>query len=122
MNPLAELTIEDHDGFQLARIDGEIDLSNASQLLDRLLAAISNQSHSVILDLSATGYLDSAGLRLVFETRRALGARRQQLRVVAPPNTFVADVLHATRLGDSIPIDPSLSDSLDAVARSATRG
>jgi len=120
--PLATLTIDEHQGFQVAHIRGEVDLSNARKLLESLLGAISNRSHSVILDLSATRYLDSAGLRLVFEARRALRERRQRLRVVAPPNTFVAEVLETAGLKESVPIDASLADSLDAVTRPATQG
>jgi len=122
VHPLGSLTVEEHDGVQVARLEGEVDLSNAAELLERLLAAIPNRSHGVILDLSATSYLDSAGLRLVFEARRALSQRRQTLRVVAPPNTFVADVLRATRLAETVPIDGSLADALTAVSRRSTPG
>jgi anti-anti-sigma factor len=109
-------TVEEHDEFAVARLVGEVDLSNAVKLLERLLAAISNRSHSVILDLSATDYLDSAGLRLVFEARRALHARRQRLRVVAPPDGFAAEVLRTAGLGETVPVDGALSDALDAVS------
>jgi anti-anti-sigma factor len=122
LKPLATLTLEERDGIQIVRVDGEVDLSNAPALLDRLLHAVSNRSHSVILDLSSTGYLDSAGLRLVFEAQRALRERRQGLRIVAPPDTFVADVLAATGLGESVPIDRSLADAVEAVSRPAAEG
>jgi anti-sigma B factor antagonist len=122
VNPLATLAFDEQEGFQVASLEGEIDLSNAADLLARLLAGVSNRSHSVILDLTETSYLDSAGVRLVFEARRALAERRQRLRVVAPPNTFVADVLDATGLGDAITIHRSLADALDAASRPAAQG
>lgn len=122
MTPAATLTIHEHDGLQIARLQGEVDLANAAELLDRLLGAISSRSHSVVLDLTVTRYLDSAGLRLIFETRRALRNRRQALRVVAAPATFVADVLEMAGFEDVVPIHASVADALDAISRSTAQG
>lgn len=119
---MATLTIQDRDRFQVARLEGEIDLANARGLRDRLLGAISNRSHSLVLDLTATRYLDSAGLRLVFEARRALRDRRQRLRVVATPGSFVAEVLETAGIEEFVPIDASLDDAVDAVSESTAQG
>jgi hypothetical protein len=41
--------------------------------------------------------------------------RRQQLRLVVPPRSFVTEVLDAVSMQDSVPIDPVLGDALRAV-------
>jgi anti-anti-sigma factor len=51
------------DGRQTLTADGEIDMSNASQLGDALEQA---GTGPVVVDLSAVGYLDSAGLTVLF--------------------------------------------------------
>ena len=47
-------------------VNGEIDLTNRDAVADRLNAAITNQTTSVVIDLEAVSYLDSSGLRLFF--------------------------------------------------------
>jgi len=50
------------DGTSVLSVVGEIDMSNAAVLAEALDAA---KDH-VLLDLSAVGYLDSAGLAVLF--------------------------------------------------------
>ena len=120
MSQLADLSLETRGDVQLARIEGEVDLSNATEIGDRVLEATSNDVGTVILDLSDTSYLDSAGLRLILDLRLRLEHRRQRLRIVAPAETFVADVLNITAIEDSVPIDRSLADALEAAAGSGS--
>jgi anti-sigma B factor antagonist len=51
------------DGSQVLTADGEIDMSNAGQLGDALAQA---GDGPVVVDLTAVGYLDSAGLTVLF--------------------------------------------------------
>ena len=51
------------DGRQILTADGEIDMSNADQLREALTQAGNGR---VLVDLSAVGYLDSAGLTVLF--------------------------------------------------------
>lgn len=51
------------DGGQTLTADGEIDMSNAGQLRDALAQA---GTGPVLVDLTAVGYLDSAGLTVLF--------------------------------------------------------
>jgi hypothetical protein len=41
--------------------------------------------------------------------------RRQQLRLVVTPKSFVSEVLAAVSMEDSVPIDPAVADALRAV-------
>jgi anti-anti-sigma factor len=70
-------------------LSGEIDLANIDIVGAELLGAISNQLVDVVVDLSDLTYLDSAGLRVLFE----LGARLETLqigfRLVVPPHSTV---------------------------------
>ncbi len=51
------------DGSQVLTADGEIDMSNAGQLGDALAQT---GDGPVVVDLTAVGYLDSAGLTVLF--------------------------------------------------------
>ena len=61
--PLTLSTNRHPDGSLVLTADGEIDMSNASQLGDALAQA---GDGPVVVDLTAVGYLDSAGLTVLF--------------------------------------------------------
>ena len=61
--PLTLSTSRRPDGRQVLTADGEIDMSNAGQLRDALAQA---GTGPVLIDLTAVGYLDSAGLTVLF--------------------------------------------------------
>jgi len=50
-------------------IEGEIDLANRDELLAQIIAGAVG-ARRVVLDLAAVEYLDSAGVRLVFDVSR----------------------------------------------------
>ena len=89
-----DLQVGTANGVLVARLEGEIDLANVDIVRTALVRAVSNEVLGVILDLSRTVYIDSAGISLVFHLRRPLRIRlpRQQLRLVVPPASpaFVA--------------------------------
>jgi anti-sigma B factor antagonist len=61
--PLTLTTNRQPDGRQVLTADGEIDMSNAAQLRDALAQT---GAGPVVVDLTAVGYLDSAGLTVLF--------------------------------------------------------
>ena len=114
MSDLARLSVESDGDIELARVAGEIDASNVADLSQRLLDAISNRSRALVLDLTETSYIDSSGISLIFDAAARMRNRRQQLRLVVQPRSFVAEVLSAVSMQDSVPIDPVLGEALRA--------
>jgi anti-sigma B factor antagonist len=115
MSPLARLSMETAEDVELARIAGELDASNVEELSEQLLDAIPNRARALVLDLSQTSYIDSSGIGLIFNAAARLRNRRQELRLVVPPQSFVAEVLAAVSMGDAVSIDPAMADALQAV-------
>src|SRR5215213_201360 len=118
MPELARLSFESDGDVELAKVAGEVDASNVDDLSDQLLDRLSNQARAVVLDLSETSYIDSSGISLIFDAAARLRNRRQQLRLVVPPNSFVGEVLSAVSMQESVPIDPALADAIEAVGPS----
>jgi anti-anti-sigma factor len=112
---LAKLSFETDGDVDLAHVVGEVDASNVEDLTNELLESISNQSKAVVLDLTDTSYIDSSGISLIFDAAARMKNRRQQLRLVAPPKSFVSEVLAAVSMADSVPIDPEIDAALRAV-------
>ena len=67
MVPLEEITFELLGDVVLARLRGEVDLSNEASVKEKLLGSVPNSAAALVLDLSQTEYLDSSGVRLIFE-------------------------------------------------------
>ena len=66
MNPLARIDVEWHGETPVAAIDGEIDASNIADIAAALRELVTNRSAELVVDLSPTDYLDSAGINLMF--------------------------------------------------------
>lgn len=110
MSDLARVEATRSGTTQLVRITGEVDLSNARELTDALVHAVPDDVVLVVVDLSGTTYLDSAAIAALFRLSRRLRDRRQDLRVVVPPDSPVRAVVELTRLTQVVPVDDSPPD------------
>jgi anti-sigma B factor antagonist len=90
---LADIQFSEHERVVVARLSGEIDLSNAQSVESAIVEAMPNHALALILDVSALDYLDSAGIHLIYKLREKLRARGQSLRLVIPPDSPANDAL-----------------------------
>jgi anti-anti-sigma factor len=107
------------DDVVIARVSGEIDLSNASQVREDLAAAVPNSANGLVIDLTATTYLDSSGVHLVFELSERLHLRQQQLRVVVPSDAPIRRVLRIVELDESVPVTADVDEAVAAIRAEA---
>jgi anti-anti-sigma factor len=90
---LADVQILHRDGAVIARVTGEIDMSNSTDVRAAILEATPNDAFGVVLDLSFVDYIDSAGIHLLYRLGDSLRTRGQTLRVVIPPESPASDAL-----------------------------
>lgn len=112
MRPLADVNFETLDGVVVARLEGEVDMSNASELGAAITARVPSDARGLVLDLGGVGYVDSAGIHVFFELRERLTRRGQGIRVALAADSPVATALEyagvqrtlgaATTVGDAI--------------------
>jgi anti-anti-sigma factor len=114
MTTVARVREEWHGEVPVAHVDGEVDTANAPEVGARLRDLLTNQSLGMIVDLSGTDYLDSAGINLLFQLGDELKARQQQLRVVVPPDTPIARMLTVTGLDRVHPVHRDLPEAVAA--------
>jgi len=112
---LAKLSLESQGDIELATVAGEVDASNVDELSEKLLDSVPSRARALVLDLRNTSYIDSSGISLIFDAAARLRNRRQQLRLVVTPRSFVGEVLAAVSMEQSVAIDPELDDALRAV-------
>lgn len=71
------------------RLSGEIDLANAGVVQNQINAAIDNHVNTVRVDLSEVGYLDSAGLRILFTLAGRLRTLQTTFELIVPSGSPV---------------------------------
>jgi len=108
----AELGFDLAEGWTVARVDGELDMTNCSYVRDELTRSIPNEADGMVVDLSGTIYLDSAAIELLFEMARRLGRRRQRLRIVMPSESPLQRVLELTDVRAVAPIHETVAEAL----------
>lgn len=102
------LAVERRGGVQIARLTGEIDMSNAQELRERVLAS-AGDADALVVDLSEVTYFDSSGMRMLDAVAAACGDAALPLRVVAPEGGRARFVLRIVAWPEHL-----LADSLDA--------
>jgi anti-anti-sigma factor len=110
MSELARIDVERRGDLQLVRVHGEIDVSNARDLVDAIQGSVSNGAQGLVLDLSQTRYVDSAAVELLFRLASRFDARRLVLRVVVPSDSPIRAVLELTGLPRAVRLDHRLED------------
>jgi anti-anti-sigma factor len=118
---MSELALLDLTGDDVivARLSGEVDLSNASEVGDQLSTGVPNTALGLVLDLTATTYLDSSGVHLVFDLAERLRTRQQQLRVVVPAGAPIRRVLRIVELDESVPVMAGVDEAIADIRASA---
>jgi anti-anti-sigma factor len=102
VSDLAEVEASILDGIPVVRVRGEIDLSNAALVRDAIVAAVPDAAVVVVVDLSETAYLDSAGIAMLFRLADRLSVGRQELRLVVPPGAPIRAAIRLTKLDQVI--------------------
>jgi anti-anti-sigma factor len=98
----AEVT--ERPDVEVVHLEGDIDLSNAQAVAAKLARAVDNQPLGLVVDLSSTSYLDSAGLRVLFQLAARLERHRQQLYLVVSEGSPIRRILSLTDFEGSAPI------------------
>lgn len=113
---IGEVDVELRSGIPVAFVRGEIDLSNVATVRDRLTDGVPASAPGLVVDLTETRYLDSSGVRMLFEIAELLRVRRQALRLVAGDTGIVRRVLALTRLDDGVPLDATAEAAVVALS------
>jgi anti-anti-sigma factor len=115
----------EHVGSALvAHIAGEVDLSNVAALRTRLYGTI-DDVECLVIDLTETGYVDSTGVRLLFELAERFNRNGRRVRAVVPSDALVRRVVTLTKLDQVVDLSETVDDALRALATpptDATRG
>jgi anti-sigma B factor antagonist len=93
-----------------AVLDGEVDVSVAPALMERLRDAVDSDVDQVVLDLSGLTFIDSSGLRMILVLADRLRERRRALVLVVPETGIVRRVLSVSGVDIVVPVVASMDD------------
>jgi anti-sigma B factor antagonist len=113
-----EFAIEDHrhdSHTHVISVSGEVDLFTAPEFKQRVTVAIDGGAERVVVDLSATVFIDSSSLGVLIGAHRRLKTRGGALVVVCD-NEAIVKTFRITGLDGVFTLVPSLADALDGDA------
>ena len=113
---LADLRIETVGRVVVARLEGEIDLSNATELGGVIADRVPNEALGLVIDLTKVGYVDSAGIHVLFDLRARLRNRGQEIALVVPPGAEIFEALRIAYLPGVVGVFDSLDSATDSIA------
>jgi anti-anti-sigma factor len=109
--------IERHDGVPVVRPREDVDAANAATLREQLADCVDPSTDRLIVDLSGTRYIDSAGIDMLFRLAELLRQRRTQLLLVIDPESHLARLAEIVGMARSMPIHASVQEALGAQAQ-----
>jgi len=119
MSDLARIEVyEAGDGFLVARVTGDLDLSNLHAIHTALVDATPNDAAGLVIDLAGVQFLDSSGVETLFRLQRALGIRQQRFAVAIPPEARIRRALELSGAPSEMALCPSVDAAL-AMLRTA---
>ena len=110
--PEPVLGIERTDGAAIVRLTGELDLYNAPQLRETLVALTDERPARLVLDLSDVEFVDSTALGVLIEARSRMENRKAFL--LAAPALETQRALQISGLDQHLTVHATLADALAA--------
>jgi anti-sigma B factor antagonist len=95
-------------------LPAEIDVTNADQVYEELVAALAPGVDALVADMTGTLFCDSSGVHAIMHAYESASARDVQMRLAISPDTSVRRVLQLIGVGKVIPVHESLEEALDA--------
>jgi anti-anti-sigma factor len=111
----------DEDLIAVAHLAEDIDVSNADRIGATLASLVRNEQWGLVVDISRLSFIDSSGIRLLFDLKRRLERRRQALWAVVPGGSPVYRVLELTQVGGIVPLAATVDDAVAAIRQEMSR-
>jgi anti-anti-sigma factor len=109
-----DVLLDHRDSIGVARLRGDVDITQTAALRGRLLDAVRNDDLGLVVDLTEARYIDSVGVSLMFELAERLSGRQLRFAVVVPREGLVERVLTIVDLHSVAEVHRTLDDALAA--------
>ena len=96
-------------------LPAEIDVTNAEEVYEQLVAAFAPGVSTVIADMTSTVFCDSSGVHAIMHAYESAAARDVRMRLAVSSASSVRRVLELIGVGRLMPVYPTLAEALDGV-------
>ena len=111
----ANVELDHRDSIGIARLSGDVDISQAGTIRKQLLDAVHNDDLGLVVDLTDARYIDSVGVSVLFELAERLAGRQLRFAVVLPEQGLVVRVLTIVKLDSVAEVHRGLDEALAAM-------
>ncbi|HEX5223875.1 MAG TPA: STAS domain-containing protein [Solirubrobacteraceae bacterium] len=112
---MSVLAMQRVDGVAVAVPKQDVDSAVVAAMREELAAGVGPGGGGLVLDLSGTRYVDSAGLDMIFRLGDRLATRRSALVLVIPDGSQLERLAAIVALPQAVTVKGTLDDALDAV-------
>jgi len=109
---MAGVSIERRDAGPVVHVRGEIDFPESDAVRAEMFATLPVDGPGLIVDLTQTTYLDSSGVRVLFELAERLEADHQHLVLVVTEEALIRRVIVLTKLDNVVTLAPTVDAAL----------
>lgn len=109
---MSPLNLERIDGVPIAHVNEDIDAANVTITQQQLADALGPDASSLVVDLSETRYLDSAGIDMLLRLSDRFDHRRAKLILVIPDTSQLKRLASIVGLSHAIAIHPTIPAAL----------
>ncbi len=109
---MSPLNLERIDGVPIAHVGEDIDAANAAITQQQLADALGPDASTLVIDLSETRYVDSAGIDMLLRLSNRLDHRRAKLILVIPDTSQLKRLASIVGLPNVISIHPTVPAAL----------
>lgn len=103
--------VDEQGGWAVARVSGDIDLTTAPRLRERLVQIVVGGQPRVVLDLQAVDFVDSTGLGVIVGVLKRTRGQGGDLRLVST-RSRLRKILELTSLDQALPLAATVEEAL----------
>ncbi|HEY7968011.1 MAG TPA: STAS domain-containing protein [Solirubrobacteraceae bacterium] len=107
--------VTSRNGLPVAQMPVDVDAANAAAVGEQLAGAVTHDAPCLLLDLSATRYLDSAGIDMLLKLAERLRNRRQALLLVVAEGSPIRRLLSVMGVDASLTVYASVAEAAESL-------
>lgn len=111
----ASVRVEQGGRVAVARVRGEIDATNVSDVERTLRAGVPPEALGMVVDLTEVQYFNSSVIKMLFGFAQQLRERGQELRVAIDDKAPMRGILSLVNFGLLIPLHPRAEEAEEQI-------